>query len=687
MKMQRDYTSALVMGILVVFIPVVTAQPGPDTMWTRVYQNITEVRTAYDVDLTTEGGYILAGLGVSGRNYLIKINELGDIQWSQYYGGGTFYSLKRRAVCTTSDGGYFLGGSVGCSGPPYPTYGRYAVKTNYLGDTLWTYFECPPVENVTQGVYDVSQTVDGGYISLRVTLYENISTGVDKFDDQGQLQWLSGSHLLGDAVGYSIQQTIDGGYIIAGYNQHGSPSQAFLVRMNDSGDTSWVKLYGGEFAEYVYSVRQIADGGFIFAGTTESFGMGGKDIYLVKTDNEGDTLWTSTYGGNSDDVAYDVRETPDGGYVFAGYTESFLPGRKVYLVRTDQNGTVLWTKTYGNSDYNEAFSIEIANDGGYILTGHQRRSGTLYAYVIKVYPEDAIPLPDIELSDTHIDFGEVYRGEVSECQLTIFNCGDFTLVISDIRCLGNGFSFNYDTTLAQISAGDSLELTVSFTPGDAISYTGSLVIDSNVGVVIATLIGTGLPRIEVSTQEINFGSVAVGYESNCPLTIYNRSNTPLILNEISTSSELFTPNFELADSVTNPGDSLGIAVTFAPTVVGLQNELLVIDNDDELVEIVLTSSSHLGKLSYPPDQYSLYQNYPNPFNQATVLIFDLPLYVRVIVKTYNIFGQEVAVIVDDNYSAGRYSVRWNSGELPSGVYFVQMEAADYRQVRKVVLLK
>jgi len=151
-----------------------------------------------------------------------------------------------------------------------------------------------------------------------------------------------------DDGAYSVQQTTDGGYIMAGQTlSFGAGNYDFyLVKTNSLGDTLWTRTYGGNVHDCAYSVRQTADGGYIVAGYIYSFGAGSDDFYLVKTNSQGDTLWTRTYGGSNSDLAYSVQQTADGGYIVAGYTESFGAGdHDFYLVKTgpDQSGTELST--------------------------------------------------------------------------------------------------------------------------------------------------------------------------------------------------------------------------------------------------------------------------------------------------------------------------------------------------------
>jgi hypothetical protein len=175
----------------------------------------------------------------------------------------------------------------------------------------------------------------------------------------------------------SVQQTSDGGYIMAGYTESfgAGNNDIFLINTDANGDVQWAKTYGGTGEDRVFSVQQTSDGGYIVAGWTRSFGAGGDDIILIKTDANGNIIWARTYGGTNDDRASSVQQTSDGGYIVAGWTRSFGSGGDILLIKMDANGNVIWAKTFGGTDHDYAHSVQQTSDGGYIVAGLTRSFG------------------------------------------------------------------------------------------------------------------------------------------------------------------------------------------------------------------------------------------------------------------------------------------------------------------------
>ncbi|MFH1320322.1 MAG: SprB repeat-containing protein, partial [Bacteroidota bacterium] len=319
---------------------------------------------AESIQQTNDGGYIIVGKTGFGAGswdiYLNKIDVEGNIQWSKTYGGtGIEYGYS---VQQTTDGGYIIAGSTKSFGAGSDDV--YLIRTDAVGDTLWT-----KTYGGTQSDagYSVRQTAGGGFIIAGHT--RSFGDGDDvyliKTDASGNTLWTKTFARL-YTYGYSVQETADSGYIVGGYDY----LKCYLLRTDVDGNMLWSKTYGGDNYDFGNSVQQTSDGGFIFLGETKSFGAGVYDVYLIKTDSNGDTLWVRTYGGTNNDYGKSVKQTPDGGYIIAGYTESFGAGSNdVYLIKTSANGVVIWSKTYGGTGDDFGNSVQLTNDGGYIIAG------------------------------------------------------------------------------------------------------------------------------------------------------------------------------------------------------------------------------------------------------------------------------------------------------------------------------
>ena len=178
-----------------------------------------------------------------------------------------------------------------------------------------------------------------------------------------------------DDYAYKVQQTTDGGYIVVGFlgPPYGS-EDILLVKTDGNGTMEWYKRFEGKYQDIGYSVQQTSDGGYIIVGSTFSYGVGSADVWMIKTDENGNELWNKTHGGPEADVGRSVRQTADGGYIITGFTGSYgWPGAPDgWLLKTDQNGIEQWNLTWGspylgNSD--EGHDVELTPDGGYIVVG------------------------------------------------------------------------------------------------------------------------------------------------------------------------------------------------------------------------------------------------------------------------------------------------------------------------------
>jgi hypothetical protein len=340
-------------------------------LWSRTYGGA-DSESGRSLQQTTDGGYIVVGetnsFGAGGGDvYLIKINPSGDTLWSRTYGGS--YRDVGLSVQQTTDGGYIVVGftySFGAGGGDV-----YLIRTDSNGDTLWSR---------TYGGSDddqawcVQQTTDGGYIVVGET--NSFGAGGDdvyliEIDPNGVTMWNRTYGGSEDDRAYSVQQTTDGGYVVVGEtNSFGAGGyDVYLIKTDSDGDTLWTRTYGRTENDRGYSVQQIPEG-YIVGGKTHSFGAAGYNVYLLKIAFNGVAFWTRPYGGNGWDGGYSVQRTTDGGYIVAGEANSFgADGYDVYLIKTNSSGDTLWSRTYGEAGDDRAYSVQQTTDGGYMVAG------------------------------------------------------------------------------------------------------------------------------------------------------------------------------------------------------------------------------------------------------------------------------------------------------------------------------
>lgn len=339
---------------------------------------------SYASQMTSDKGYIMAG-----QYSLVKTDSSGNINWTKNYNLIIFQSVKQ-----TPDGGYI---AAGMKFHAASQQDFCVVRTDSMGDTLWTRSYGGADDD---WAYDLELTPDSGYI-IGGGSQSFMGAFVIKVNDQGDTVW---TRTYGNGGVYSISQTNDNNFIVAG-SCPGNAGDAFLIKINQNGDTLWTKKYGGNYEQAGFEAIQTMDGGYAIIGTTMGLpNAGGLDILLVKTDSLGNHLWSKAYGDYWVDEGYALRQTSDGGYILAGRMQmnggggggncgALGPCYDYYLIKTDAAGDTLWTKMYGGSNLDFAYSIDITPDGGYIITGQTAdfNNGGSGTYIIKTDANGNVP--------------------------------------------------------------------------------------------------------------------------------------------------------------------------------------------------------------------------------------------------------------------------------------------------------
>ena len=358
------------------FCTVLFAQTAPDTLWTKTFGGLNS-EYANTVIQTNDGGFIIAGstesIGAGSFDaWLIKIDENGNEEWNQTYGGSEWD--KAMSIIQLSDGCFIVAGYTYSFNANYSDF--WLFKIDQSGNLLWNRIYGG---NDADIAYSVIQTNDNGFAIIGKTQSfgaGNFDAWLVKTDLHGIEEWNQTYGGINSDYANSIQQTSDNGFIIAGDTSSFGLGyeDGWLIKIDVSGNEEWNQTYGDWNRDEARSVIITDDGGYIFTGISSSYspGVGDLDFWLVKTDVNGNEEWNETYGGLQDDRAHSVIQTIDSGFMVAGGSESYGAGSSdFWLLKTDNFGNELWSKAIGEAGLERSYSL-ISAQNTFILAGFIR---------------------------------------------------------------------------------------------------------------------------------------------------------------------------------------------------------------------------------------------------------------------------------------------------------------------------
>jgi parallel beta-helix repeat protein len=362
---------------------------------------------------TSDGGYTIVGGGdtKSGKpkRPIFKLDSSGNMQWSKNFTG-----TVPSGWLSISEGGYALA--------IYEDESSNISVVDLSGDVLWTKTytggETSAIAHTKDGGYAMASNIEKGYADVSPWTVNDVM--LIKTDSFGEIQWdriyeFSKDDSFIYSVG-SLIQTSDGGYALSGCASSERTGKEFLlIKIDSTGNLQWTKLFGGVNDDETETLIQTDDGGYLLAGNTYSYGAGGSDAWLLKTDSSGNPLWTRTYGqagevvtlnggyhdfGTARDVLNDLIVTNDGGFAFVGTSY-----RDIWVVKTDAVGNQHWNQTYSIEKGQACIgnSLIETNDGKFVIAGEEAPPGFPWYgnyYIIKT--ESSSPLPSTSPSLGHV---------------------------------------------------------------------------------------------------------------------------------------------------------------------------------------------------------------------------------------------------------------------------------------------
>ena len=607
--------SAVILLTLII-CGAVSAQPGPDTLWTKLHSPGSH---GYSVKQTSDGGYIITGQSyLWGEEdwdlYFLKTDSEGDYQMDLLVGG----ELDEVGHCVyqTPDGGYISAGFKEIV--PDSNYKAYVVKVNNYGFVQWerTYgepFDYTVAYGLTEAGGNCWVITGHAYNSF----VDSSWTYLAKIDSDGDTIWTKTIADYQFQLGVSVQETSDGGFIIAGESRidliHNYPS---LTKTNAAGNRIWTRVYEDATLEAPYignRVVQTNDGGYALL-VSDNIG-GSSQFVLIKTDSDGNELWRRDYGTNIGDFPYSLDLTSDGGFVMTG-------GQGVYIVKADSAGNQEWEKTVSGGTESEGHSIQQTNDDGYIVVGYQGfiygGFGQCYIWLVRLDSEVPTLYVDLIPDDNNIEIPP------------------------------EGGSFDY--TVRVVNSGSNTERFDIWTEIE-LPNIGSVPIFNVENITLAAQ----------TTVERDRTQYIPGY---APAGVYTYlayiGDYPWMVD--------FTDSFEFEKEGSDDG-YLGNPLDWT-----CSGELFT----NEKVSAIT---------SQQPDQFALDPAQPNPFNPETILSFNLPEDSDISLVVYDIQGREVAVLLEGWQNAGIYRITFDASNLPSGMYIARLNAGEYSQAQKLLLIK
>ena len=342
---------------------------------------------------------------------VVESHFMGEVAWVKNFGGsGDDVGQK---IIETNDGGYAILGYSNSidgdlSGKQLEVNDYWLLKLDVDGNVQWSKTYGGSKDDRGQSLV---QTTDGGYAIVGYAMSDDgdgsnnegfHDNWILRLDASGNILWERSYGFAGHDHCYDVVETDDGGFFFAGFldvtlsngegnfglgsslTRHGV-GEFWGNKIDDEGNLQWRRYFGGTNNDRAHAVVPSNDGGFVMSGFSESNDYdisntkGSYDFWIVHIDANGDLLWEKSFGGTGIEVSYDLVKTPDDGYAILGHTFSNdldvsenKGNSDIWLVKIDQSGNLLWEKTFGGTEFDDAKGLDVTSDGGFVIAGNSK---------------------------------------------------------------------------------------------------------------------------------------------------------------------------------------------------------------------------------------------------------------------------------------------------------------------------
>jgi hypothetical protein len=529
----------------------------------------------------------------------------------------------------------------------------------------------------SEGFQNIIPLSEGGFAACGYSYASqtgNPHVQLIKFDDNGNANLTMYYGGLRRDYAYDLKQTNDQGFIIAGYStSFDNNKQMYLIKTDSQGTIEWQKTYGGNLDEEARGVTIANDGGYLVCGFTNSFGSGEFDVYVIRTDPYGDTLWTKTIGGAAFDRGYDCLTLEDG-FALVGGTGSYGAGNMdLYMIKLDNTGNIVWENTSGSGGFNfeRGLDIQLTPDNTLVAVGQGSSSGD----------GSDIYLVTADLSGNLLLSKKIGNNVVHDFGFGVHPCNDGGFLIGGKTV--NATNANFEGYIVKINAQGLTvwEKIIEKEGSDGINA----ICEASDGYILAgqtNSFGSGrfdgwLLKIEEPlycffTEDITFGQAPL--EVN--FTDYSSSNV--------TSWEW---DFNHAGVI----DSYEQSPTYTFTEAGNYSVQLVVSDGSHSDTVLKENLIHVTSIN--TEEISLNKNimicYPTPFNESVTIKFKVRNHEEAEIKVIDLYGKEVKNF--GLYKAGDYEIKWEGdtnekGNISTGIYYVMLRTETKLLYKKIIRL-